>query len=173
VGEGRGAGLGADGVSAQGPGKQRDLWTPREGISESLSATGLPHKNDIALPVAALEAFCGELEALFTARYPGWEICNFGHIGDGNLHVNVMKPDAMDKADFLARTKDADRDMFDLVRRHAGSISAEHGIGLLKRDFLAYSRSPAELALMRALKTTLDPKGLLNPGKILGTVLHS
>jgi FAD/FMN-containing dehydrogenase len=159
--------LATDAVIAQNPQQQRELWTLREGISESLSGTGMPHKNDIALPVAALEAFCAELESLFTARYPGWEICNFGHIGDGNLHVNVMKPDAMEKSDFLRQTKDADRDMFELVRRHAGSISAEHGIGLLKRDFLPYSRSEAERALMKGMKAVFDPRGLLNPGKVL------
>jgi FAD/FMN-containing dehydrogenase len=160
-------GLAIDGVLAQGPSQAAELWALREGISESLSATGLPHKNDIALPIAALEAFCGELDALLASRYPGWELCLFGHIGDGNLHVNIMKPDDLDQAAFLARTHDADRDLFELVRRHRGSISAEHGIGLLKRDFLGYSRSPEELAMMRAIKQALDPQGLLNPGKIL------
>jgi FAD/FMN-containing dehydrogenase len=117
--------------------------------------------------VAALEAFCAELDRVFVARYPGWEICVFGHIGDGNLHINVMKPDAMDKASFLAKTKEADRDLFALVKAHAGSISAEHGIGLLKKPYLSYSRAPAEIALMKAIKKTMDPKGILNPGKVL------
>jgi FAD/FMN-containing dehydrogenase len=160
-------GLAVDGVLAQHGAQAQELWTLREGISESLSATGLPHKNDISLPIACLEAFCTELESLFAARYPGFEICNFGHIGDGNLHVNVMKPDAMPKDEFLQQTKAADHEMFTLVRKHHGSISAEHGIGLLKRDYLGYSRSDAEIALLRALKATLDPKGILNPGKIL------
>ena len=75
-------------------GRKATSWALRESISESLSATGFPHKNDIALPVAALEGFCGALAELFTRRYPDWEVCLFGHIGDGNLHVNVMKPDA-------------------------------------------------------------------------------
>ena len=160
-------GLAVDGVLAQGAHQAAELWTLREGISESLSATGLPHKNDIALPVAGLEAFCAELDTVLAARYPGWELCLFGHIGDGNLHVNIMKPDDLDKPAFLARTKQADHDLFELVRRHRGSISAEHGIGLLKRDFLGYRRAPAELAVMAALKRSLDPKGLLNPGKVL------
>jgi FAD/FMN-containing dehydrogenase len=160
-------GLAVDGVLGQSAAQSADLWTLREGISESLSATGMPHKNDIALPVAALEAFCAELDALLAARYPGWELCLFGHIGDGNLHVNIMKPDDLAKEAFLARTHDADRDMFELVRRHRGSISAEHGIGLLKRDFLEYSRSAGEIAVMTAMKKALDPKGLLNPGKVL------
>ena len=160
-------GLAIDGVLAQGPRQAAELWALREGNSESLSATGQPHKNDIALPVAALEAFCAELDTVLATRYPGWELCLFGHIGDGNLHVNIMKPDDLDKAEFLRLTKQADHDLFDLVRRHAGSISAEHGIGLLKRDFLGYRRSLDELRLMAALKRAFDPQGLLNPGKVL------
>ena len=160
-------GLVTDGTLAQHASQAAELWTLREGISESLSATGLPHKNDIALPVARLEAFCAELEAFFESSYPGWEIALFGHIGDGNLHVNVMKPDDLDRAAFLEKTHEADHAIFALVRKHAGSISAEHGIGLLKRDYLGYSRSPAELAVMRGVKKVLDPLNLLNPGKVL------
>lgn len=159
--------LAVDGVLAQSAAQAAELWTLREGISESLSATGVPHKHDIALPVAALETFCAELEAAIGARYPTWEICLFGHIGDGNLHVNWMKPDELTKEQFLAAVKGADAEMMTLVQRHGGSVSAEHGIGLLKRDWLGYSRTPSELAVMRALKAALDPKGLLNPGKIL------
>jgi FAD/FMN-containing dehydrogenase len=155
------------GTMAQHDREARQLWELREGISESLSATGLPHKNDIALPVGNLEPFCAELDALFAANYPGFEVLTFGHIGDGNLHVNVMKPDHLEKADFLAHAKKSDVHMFELVKKYKGSISAEHGVGLLKRDFLHYSRTPAELAVLRALKSTLDPKNTLNPGKIL------
>jgi FAD/FMN-containing dehydrogenase len=155
-----------DGVLAQTATEARDLWALRESISESLSATGTPHKNDVALPIAELEDFCAALGAVFARRYPGWEICLFGHIGDGNLHVNVMKPEGIDRARFLARTQEADRDLFDLVRRHGGSISAEHGVGLLKKPWLGWSRSPQEIAAMRAVKRALDPANLLNPGKI-------
>lgn len=160
-------GLATDGVIASGAAQAQELWSLREGISESLSATGLPHKNDISLPISALEPFCGELYSVFSARYPGFEIALFGHIGDGNLHVNVMKPDDMEKDAFLARAAEADHAMFELVRKYGGSISAEHGIGLLKKPYLGYSRSPAELEALRALKRTLDPKNLLNPGKII------
>jgi FAD/FMN-containing dehydrogenase len=156
-----------DGTLAQNSSQAAELWSLREGISESLSATGVPHKNDIALPVAALEAFCSELEAVFQASYPDWEIALFGHIGDGNLHVNVMKPDALETAEFLKRTAEADHTMFKLVQKHAGSISAEHGIGLLKKPYLHYSRAPEELALLKAIKAALDPNHILNPGKIL------
>jgi FAD/FMN-containing dehydrogenase len=161
------SGLAKDGTLAQHGGEARDLWALREGISESLSATGLPHKNDVALPIAQLDAFCSELDDVFLKRYPGWEICLFGHVGDGNLHINVMKPDAMDRAEFFTKTKDADRDLFALVQRHHGSISAEHGIGLLKKPFLSYSRSEAEMAVMREVKRALDPRGTLNPGKVI------
>ncbi|MRG95678.1 FAD-binding oxidoreductase [Polyangium spumosum] len=159
-------GVVTDGTLAQHAGEAAAIWALREGISESLSATGMPHKNDIALPIQELEGFCAELESVFEARYPGWEIALFGHIGDGNLHVNVMKPDAMEKAAFLARTHEADHTMFDLVRKYRGSISAEHGIGLLKKDYLAYSRSGTEIEIMRAIKRALDPLGIMNPGKV-------
>ncbi len=160
-------GLIDDGTLAQNSSQAAELWQLREGISESLSATGLPHKNDIALPVAALEAFCAELDAVFGSNYPDWEIALFGHIGDGNLHVNIMKPDALDKTEFLQRTSHADHAIFKLVQKHHGSISAEHGIGLLKKPYLAYSRTPQEIALLQMVKRVLDPKNLLNPGKVI------
>ena len=158
--------LAQDATMAQTPAQAADLWALREGISESLAATGFPHKNDIALPIAALETFCAELEALIAGRHPGFELCLFGHIGDGNLHVNVMRPEGMDAAAFAERTRAADHDLFALVQRHRGSISAEHGVGLLKKPYLSYSRSPVEIELLRSVKRTLDPLGILNPGKI-------
>lgn len=160
-------GIVRDGVLAQHASQARELWELREGISESLSATGLPHKNDVALPIASLEAFCADLTDLFARRYPDWEVVLFGHIGDGNLHINVMKPDGLDKEAFLARTKEADHELFALVQKHRGSISAEHGIGILKKPYLGYTRSQEELRLMRALKGVFDPHGILNPGKVV------
>ena len=158
--------LATDGTLAQHAGEARDLWTLREGISESLSTTGLPHKNDVSLPIAGLDAFRTDLEKLFEARYPGWEICLYGHVGDGNLHINVMKPEAMEVAEFLEKTRAVDRELFALVQKHGGSISAEHGIGLLKKPYLGFTRSEAELAVMRSVKRALDPNHILNPGKI-------
>ncbi len=159
-------GLVVDGTMAQTGSQAAALWALREGISESLSATGLPHKNDVALPIAALEAFCAELGGAFEATYPDWEICLFGHIGDGNLHVNVMKPEGMAREAFFQKTAEADHVIFSLVQRHRGSISAEHGVGLLKKPYLGYSRGPGELALFRSIKAAFDPRGILNPGKI-------
>jgi FAD/FMN-containing dehydrogenase len=110
--------------------------------------------------------FTLELERFFAETYPGWEIALFGHIGDGNLHLNVMKPDALGKEEFLEKTSAADEQIFALVRAHGGTISAEHGIGLLKKKYLHYTRTDGELALFRAMKQALDPRGILNPGKI-------
>lgn len=155
-----------DGLIAQNPKQVSDFWVYREGIAESLFSTGLPHKNDIAIPINTIPSFCAELEGFFKLRYPGWDICNFGHIGDGNFHINIMKPDALSKEDFLTRTHEVDHDLFSIVRKYAGSISAEHGIGLLKKDFLEYSRSPEELRYFREMKKMFDPNQILNPGKI-------
>jgi FAD/FMN-containing dehydrogenase len=159
-------GLVGDGVVAQDERQARELWTLREGISESLSATGTVHKNDVALPIAALVPFCAELMELIPARYPGFEVFLFGHIGDGNLHINVRRPEGMDEAAFRARAGEVDHDLFRWVQRHGGSISAEHGIGLLKKPYLHYTRTAGEIALFRSIKQALDPRGILNPGKI-------
>lgn len=156
-----------DGTLGADLGQARALWALREGISESLSATGVPHKNDIALPIAELKAFCSSLEGLLAERYPGWELCLFGHIGDGNLHVNIMKPERLSKDDFLNCTHEVDADLFSLVKAHRGSVSAEHGIGLLKKEWISYSRSPGELELMRQIKRVFDPRSILNPSKVL------
>jgi FAD/FMN-containing dehydrogenase len=156
----------ADGTMAQDSQHARRLWQYREGITESL-APSFPHKNDVALPVHALAAFHADLEALYAQRYRGWDICVFGHIGDGNLHINLLKPTGMSVEDFLALTSVADQELFALVQRHGGSISAEHGIGLLKKPYLQYSRSEQEMATLRAVKAAFDPRNVLNPGKIL------
>ena len=160
------SGFVTDGTMAQSPRESEEFWKLREGISESLASTGLPHKNDVALPVAALKLFCADLAEFFGTHYVGWEICNFGHIGDGNLHINIMKPEAMPIPEFRTATKAVDRDLFELVRKHHGSISAEHGIGLLKKEFLSYTRTPLEIAIFRQIKEIFDPKHILNPGKI-------
>ncbi len=161
-----GSGFVGDGTMAQSPREAEEFWRLREGISESLASTGLPHKNDVALPIASLREFCAELDAFFSNHYPEWEICNFGHIGDGNLHINVMKPETISVEDFRAKTKAVDHDLFEIVKKHHGSISAEHGIGLLKKEFLSFTRSPLEIETFRSIKRVFDPNGILNPGKI-------
>jgi len=159
-------GLVKDGTLAQSPKEAREIWKLREGIGEALFTAGLVHKNDIALPVGELEMFIGEMNAMFKCVQPDMEVFLFGHIGDGNLHVNTMKPMEMDKALFLSRCKVADQELFTLVQRHRGSVSAEHGIGLLKKPYLVFSRSSREIEIFRQMKKVFDPKGLLNPGKV-------
>jgi len=91
----------------------------------------------------------------------------FGHIGDGNVHLNILKPDSLSQEDFQARCGPVSEGVFALVRKYGGSISAEHGVGLLKKPYLRYSRSDAEIALMAGIKRVFDPAGILNPGKLL------
>ncbi len=155
-----------DGTLAQSPRDARDLWSLREGISESLSMKGRVHKNDIALPVSGLKNFIEEMNLLFSRRQLGLEVFLFGHIGDGNLHVNTMMPEGMGQEEFERICDAVDLDLFSLVQSYEGSVSAEHGIGLLKKNVLHFSRSPIEIALMKDFKRILDPQGLLNPGKI-------
>ena len=139
----------------------------REGISESLAHTGLLHKHDISLPIHRLQAFIEEWTRDLETNYPGLKPYIFGHIGDGNLHVNLMKPESMDLAEFRTLCGKADEQMFTWIQGYEGSVSAEHGIGLLKKHLLKFTRSETEIELMREFKRTFDPKNLLNPGKIL------
>ena len=105
-------------------------------------------------------------DALISQAYPEFEVCWYGHIGDGNLHLNVLKPPDLPMADFYARCHAISPKLFGLVEERGGSISAEHGVGLLKREFLSYSRSAVEIDVMRAVKAVLDPNGVMNPGKL-------
>ena len=159
------AGWALDGTMSQNEEQRIKLWRLREEISETIAPSS-PYKNDIAVRVAQIPAFLHEISALVAKNYPDFEIIWFGHIGDGNLHLNILKPENLSQADFYARCHGVSRQVFEVVQRYGGTISAEHGVGLLKKDYLAYSRSAAEIALMRAIKHSFDPKGILNPGKI-------
>ena len=155
-----------DGVISQSDAQAQALWALREGITESI-APYTPYKNDLAVRISDVPGFLSDVDRVVAENYPDWEICWFGHIGDGNLHLNVLKPPGLDMADFYARCHAISPKLFELVRERGGSISAEHGVGLLKRDFLAYSRSAVEIDVMRAVKAVLDPNGVMNPGKLL------
>jgi FAD/FMN-containing dehydrogenase len=159
-------GLIADAVVSNSTAQADELLGIRDFISETLSRNYSLHKNDISVPVAAIPAFLRELHDTVTTIYPDFKVVVFGHVGDGNLHVNVLKPHDMLDEVFYGKCHDADHAIFKLVSAYRGSISAEHGVGLLKRDFLHYSRSPLELSIMRGIKRTLDPDGIMNPGKI-------
>ena len=103
---------------------------------------------------------------MVSAQYPDFEIIWFGHIGDGNVHLNILKPDDLDKNTFFKQCNEVSKDVFAAVERFKGSVSAEHGVGLLKKPYLAYSRSEAEITCMKQLKQVFDPANVLNPGKI-------
>ena len=160
------AGWVEDGVISQSLAQAEALWRLREDISETISRW-TPYKNDISTTVSRVPQLLEEVESVVTANYPGFEIIWFGHIGDGNVHLNILKPDAMAMDEFQTRCGEVSEGVFAAVARHGGSISAEHGVGLLKKPYLKYSRSEAELALMAQIKRAFDPAGIMNPGKLL------
>lgn len=154
-----------DAVVATTPRQAQELWAWREDISESLhSAT--PHKADVSVPVSKVVAFMEEWRTAVEMALPALPAVCFGHVGDGNLHLNLLCPEGMSHRVFLAAASAFDSQMYALVESFAGSISAEHGVGLLKRAHLHHSKSPGEIALMREIKRGLDPEGIMNPGKI-------
>jgi len=155
-----------DGVLSQSEGQAADLWALREGISESI-APYTPYKNDLSVRISMMPEFIEEVDALVAASYPDFEVCWYGHIGDGNLHLNILKPDELAGEDFYERCHAISPKIFEAVRKRDGSISAEHGVGLLKRDFLGFTRSDVDMALMARLKQVFDPNQVMNPGKLL------
>jgi FAD/FMN-containing dehydrogenase len=158
-------GLASDGVIAASEAQAAQLWRLREGITESL-ARFVPYKNDVSVRISAMPAFLAEAQALLAREYPQFEVVWFGHIGDGNLHINILKPAAAAQADFVADCERVTTLLAEALQRHGGSISAEHGIGLVKKPYLWSTRSPAEIAAMRGIKAALDPNGIMNPGKL-------
>ncbi len=154
-----------DGVASQSVAQAQSLWRLREDISETISRW-TPYKNDISTVVSRVPGLLAEVEAVVNENYPDFEIIWFGHIGDGNVHLNILKPDGLPMAQFQARCGEVSRWVFEIVRRYGGSVSAEHGIGLLKKDYLGYSCSDAEIAIMKQVKRAFDPQGIMNPGKI-------
>lgn len=155
-----------DGVLSQSTGQAADLWALREGISESI-APCTPYKNDLSVRISLMPEFIEDVDALVAASYPDFEVCWYGHIGDGNLHLNILKPAGLSGDEFYQRCHGISPEIFAEVRQRHGSISAEHGVGLLKRDFLSFTRSEADMALMTRLKQVFDPNRVMNPGKLL------
>ncbi len=162
------AGIVQDAVVAESLAQGQALWHVRESIPLAQAEEGPNIKHDISVPVSRIPAFVAETDALLQAQFPGVQLVNFGHLGDGNLHYNVQAPRGDDGRRFLAEQEHAvNTVVFDAVARHGGSFSAEHGIGALKRDELAQRKSPVALALMRRIKAALDPQNLLNPGRVI------
>lgn len=161
-----GANLATDGVIGRSLAQNAELWRLREGITESLAGFK-PYKNDISVRIARVPEFLASMDALFARAYPDFEVVWFGHLGDGNLHVSVLQPARMEDADFTRHCERVTGLLGEVLREFGGSISAEHGIGLLKKPYLGCSRSEIEIALMRGIKQLFDPVGIMNPGKLL------
>jgi len=155
-----------DGVISQSEQQQKNFWRYREDISESLSAYS-PYKNDIAVSISKVPDFMTDLDSLLKSSYPTWEVVWFGHIGDGNLHINILRPEGMSKESFVTECRKVDVMIFDIIKKHHGSISAEHGVGLTKKSFLNFTRSETEIQLMRSIKKLFDPNNIINPGKVI------
>jgi FAD/FMN-containing dehydrogenase len=161
------AGIVQDAVVATSIAQSQALWAIREHIPLAQAAAGKNIKHDISVPISRIAEFVEATDALLDAVYPGVQVVCFGHLGDGNLHYNIAPPEGVPHDEFLAEQEAINRIVHDSVAGFGGSISAEHGVGALKRDELPRYKSEVELKLMRALKSALDPLGIMNPGKIL------
>ncbi|MCQ1834161.1 FAD-binding oxidoreductase [Neorhizobium galegae] len=165
------AGLIRDAVIASSVAQQKALWHMRESMSDAQKPEGGSIKHDVSVPVSKIPSFMAEAEQAVLAAMPGARVCAFGHLGDGNIHYNISQPIsadmAADKAAFIGRWREINAIVHGIVLAAGGSISAEHGIGQLKRDELAHIRSPIEMDLMRRIKQAFDPAGIMNPGKVV------
>lgn len=166
LGQGFEAGLIADAAIAENDSQIHDFWRLRETIAEAERAHGKAVKHDVSIPVSKMPAFMAQATTAVEAAFPGALVIAFGHVGDGNVHFNVAARETGADDDFIAQAAPLSRLVYDLVDSFGGSISAEHGIGILKRAELA-GRKPVDVAVMRAIKTALDPKGIMNPRVLL------
>lgn len=155
----------SDGVISQNTKQYKDLWSFRENITESISVY-LTYKNDISVKPSKIPLFIKDIEEILNREYPNFDTILFGHIGDGNIHISILKPKAFDKTEFLDICKEVNHHLYRTVAKYEGSISAEHGVGLIKRPYLMYTRTAKEIELMKNIKSVFDPNNILNPGKI-------
>ena len=157
-----------DAAVAESTAQSNAMWQLRESIPSAQAQHGINIKHDLSVPVSIIPSFVASTDAALHRQFPGIKVVNFGHLGDGNLHYNVQPPEGGDTAAFLHEHEAAVNTLvYDAVTAHGGSISAEHGIGALKRDALVLHKSAVALGLMRAIKKALDPKGIMNPGRLL------
>ena len=157
----------SDAALAQSVDQAKRLWALRENISEAQKIEGLSIKHDISVPISRLGEFVERADTALQDAFPGIRIVTFGHVGDGNLHYNQSKPEAGENAAFISAQPHVNRIVHDIVHQLGGSISAEHGIGQLKREELLRYKSTLEMEMMRSVKRAFDPHGLMNPGKVL------
>lgn len=155
-----------DGVLSQSEQQAKDFWRLREDITECL-AFATPYKNDVSVRVSKVPEFMQTIDEVYKKEYPDFEVVWFGHIGDGNLHISILKPENMSMDDFLKKCKTADTTLFTTIEQLSGSVSAEHGLGLSKKAFLKHTKSKEEIELMKQIKLIFDPNQILNPGKLL------
>ena len=160
-------GLVRDAVIANSVAQQTALWHMRESMSDAQKPEGGSIKHDVSVPVSSIPRFMEAADAAVMGAIPGARICAFGHLGDGNIHYNISQPVGADKAAFLARWREVNEIVHGIVLSLNGSISAEHGIGQLKRDELARIRPAIEIDLMRRIKRAFDPANIMNPGKVI------
>ena len=161
------AGLIQDATIASSEAQQKAIWHMRESMSDAQKPEGGSIKHDVSVPVAQVPQFMAEAEKAVIAALPGARICAFGHMGDGNIHYNISQPVGADKEEFIGRWHEMNKIVHGLVLQHGGSISAEHGIGQLKRDELLATAPAVGIDLMRRIKTAFDPAGIMNPGKVI------
>ena len=154
-----------DGVMSQSLAQAEELWKLREYISETISVF-TPYKNDVSVLISYVPEFIAEIDHIVSSNYPDFEVCWFGHIGDGNLHLNILKPANMSKDDFFSECQTVNKYVFETVQKYGGSVSAEHGVGMTKKPYLNYSRSETEIEYLRAVKKVFDPNNIMNRGKI-------
>jgi FAD/FMN-containing dehydrogenase len=161
------AGALRDAVLASSRAQRAALWKLREDMAEAQKLEGVSIKHDISVPVSRVPEFIAKASAALEARFAGIRIVAFGHMGDGNVHYNCSMPGGADTAKLMSESAEVNHIVYEVVRALGGSISAEHGLGVLKRDEIKRYKGALELDLMRAIKRTLDPRGLMNPGKVL------
>jgi FAD/FMN-containing dehydrogenase len=154
-----------DGVISQNSQQSENFWSLREFISESLSHY-TPYKNDISVRISKVPEFVTTVQELLAKAYPTYEVIWFGHIGDGNVHINILKPDGLSREDFIKNCQTADEVLYSQLEAFSGSVSAEHGVGMAKKKFLHFTRSPEEIQIMKEIKKIFDPDHILNPGKV-------
>ena len=156
-----------DAVVAESIQHAKDFWRIRETIPEAQKYEGASSKHDISVPVSSVADFLIEALAELELLVPGIRPCAFGHVGDGNIHFNLSRPEDMSDEEFWKLEPIIHTAVYERVVKMGGSISAEHGIGRLRRDDLEKYKSPIAMDVMRTIKTALDPKGIMNPGKVL------